>query len=150
MLGDRIEMASDAPPWGRVAWKDRQACQGSGNTMYGSLFATETNGANIRARSAVRASQTQRELDALDIDICRCEHYRQNPRTSAAWEQIMPQVVCDAARLKHDQAQRPPPQPLTQARTISSVLAAPDADRAGECSDQPRRSPCRQFGCQLA
>ena len=109
VLDDRIELASDASPRYRVAWKDRQACQGSDNTMYGSPFATETNKANIREKSAERARQTQRELDALDIDICQCKHYRQNPRTSAAWEQIMPQVVCDAARRKRNEAQQAPP-----------------------------------------
>ena len=109
VLDDRIETAWDAPPRDRVAWKDRQACQGSDNTMYWSPFATETNKANIRERSAMRARQTQRELDALDIDICQCKHYRQNPRTSAAWEQIMPQVICDAVRRKRNQAQQPPP-----------------------------------------
>ena len=50
VLEDRIEIAiSNAPPRARVAWKDRQACQRSDDTMYRSPFATETNRANIRA-----------------------------------------------------------------------------------------------------
>lgn len=109
VLEDRIEMASQARPRDRVAWKDRQACQGSDNTMYRSPFATETNKARIRERSAERARLTQIELDDLNVSVCRCAHYRRQPRTSAAWEQIMPQVVCDAARRKRNQAQQTPP-----------------------------------------
>ena len=109
VLDDRIETAWDASPRDRVAWKDRQACQRSDDTMYRSPFATETNRASIRERSAERARLTQRELDALNVSACRCAHYRRSSRTSAAWEQIMPQVVCDAARRKRNQAQRLPP-----------------------------------------
>ena len=109
MLENRIEAAIDAPTRDRVAWKDRQACQRSDDTMYKSPFATESNKANIREASAARAYLTQRELDVLNVPVCRCAHYRQNPRTSAAWEKIMPQVVCDAARRKRNQAQRTPP-----------------------------------------
>ena len=105
VLDDRIGRASDIPPRDRVAWQDRQACQRSDDTMYRSSFATETNKANIREKSAARARHTQRELDALEVDMCQCKRYRQNPRTSAAWEQIMPQVVCDAVRSKRNQAQ---------------------------------------------
>ena len=109
MLENRIEVAINAPTRDRVAWNDRQACQRSDDTMYESPFATESNKANIREASAARARLTQRELDILSVPVCRCGHYRQNPRTSAAWEQIMPQVVCDAARRKRNQAQRTPP-----------------------------------------
>ncbi len=105
VLDDRIGAACNAPPRVRVAWKDRQACQGSDDTMYRSPFATESNRARIRARSAERARLTQLELDDLKVTVCRCAHYRRDPRTSAAWEQIMPQVVCDAARYKRNQAQ---------------------------------------------
>lgn len=107
VLEDRIEIASNAPPRDRVAWKDRQACQRSDDTMYRSPFATETNRANIRERSAVRACVTQLELDDLNVSVCRCAHYRRSSRTSAAWEQIMPQVVCDAIRRKRKQAMSP-------------------------------------------
>ena len=109
VLEDRIGTASNAPPRARVAWKDRQACQGSDDTMYKSPFATETNRANIRERSAERARLTQLELDALNVTVCRCAHYRRSSRTSAAWEQIMPQIVCDEARHKRNQAQQSPP-----------------------------------------
>ncbi len=109
MLEDRIGTASNAPPRDRVAWKDRQACQRSDDTMYKSPFATETNRANIRERSAERARLTQLELDDLNVSVCGCAHYRRSPRTSAAWEQIMPQVVCDAARHKRNRSQQPPP-----------------------------------------
>ena len=109
VLDDRIETADDAPPRGRVAWKDRQACQRSDDTMYRSPFATETNKARIRERSAERARLTQLELDDLNVSVCRCAHHRGNPRTSAAWEQIMPQVVCDAIRRKRNQTQQTPP-----------------------------------------
>ncbi len=77
--------------------------------MYNSPFATESNRAKIRDASAERARLTQRELDALNVEVCRCAHHRQDLRTSAVWEQIMPQVVCDAARRKRNQAQQSPP-----------------------------------------
>ena len=109
VLEDRIETASNAPPRARVAWKDRKASQGADDTMYKSPLATETNRARIRERSAERARLTQIELDDLNITVCRCARYRRSARTSAAWEQIMPQVVCDAARRKRNQAQQPPP-----------------------------------------
>ena len=109
VLEDRMKIADNAPRRTRVAWKDRQACQGSAEIMHRSPFATESGKARIREASAERASLTQRELDALNVAVCRCGHYRRNPRTSAAWEQIMPQVVCDAARHKRNQAQQPPP-----------------------------------------
>ena len=108
VLEDRIGMADRARPRDRVAWQDRQACQGSDETMYRSPFATETNKARIRERSAERARLTQIELDDLNVSGCRCAHYRRSSRTSAAWEQIMPQFVCDAARRKRNQAQQPP------------------------------------------
>ena len=95
VLDDRIEIADNAPRRARVAWRDRQACQRSADIMHRSPFATETNQAKIREASAGRAGLTQRELDALNVAVCRCHHYRGNPRTSAAWEQIMPQVVCE-------------------------------------------------------
>lgn len=109
VIEDRIEVAIDAPTQDRVTWKDRQACQRSDNTMYRSPFATESNRTKIREASAARAHLTQRELDVLDVPICRCDHHRKNPRTSSAWEQIMPQVVCDAVRRERNQARRTPP-----------------------------------------
>ena len=109
VLEDRIGMASRARTRDRVVWKDRQACQRSDDTMYRSPFATEPNKARIRERSAERARLTQFELDDLNVSVCRCAHYRRNPGTSAAWEQIMPQVVCDAVRSKRNQAQQIPP-----------------------------------------
>ena len=109
VLEDRVGMASRARPRDRAAWKDRQACQRSDDTMYRSPFATEPNKARIRERSAERARLTQLELDDLSVSVCLCAHYRRNPRTSAAWEQIMPQVVCDAVRRKRNQAQQIPP-----------------------------------------
>ena len=109
VLEDRMKIADNAPRRTRVAWKARQACQRSAEIMHRSPFATETGKAKIREASAERARLTQRELDDLNVAVCRCDHYRRNPRTSAAWKQVMPQVVCDAARRKRNQAQQPPP-----------------------------------------
>ena len=109
VLENRIGAAANAPTRDRVAWKHRQACQRSDDAVCGSPFATESNKANIREASAARARLTQRELDVLNVPVCRCAHYRQNPRTSVVWEQIMPQVVCDAARHKRNQAQQTSP-----------------------------------------
>ena len=116
VLEDRIEIAGNVLPRTRSVWKDRQACQGTAETMHRSPFATETGKAKIREASAERARLTQRELDALNVPVCRCRDRRKpdrrKPRSrqiSAAWKQIMPQVVCDEARHKHNQAQQVPP-----------------------------------------
>jgi len=124
-LEDRVGMAKRARPRYRVAWKDRQACQRSDDTMYRSPFAAESNKARIRERSAERARLTQRELDDLNVSVCRCAHYRRNPRTSAAWEQIVPQVVCDAARRKHTQAQTGIGSDDLDARRLADGLVPP-------------------------
>ena len=71
--------------------------------MYSSPFVTETSKAKIREQSAERARLTQLELDDLNVSVCQCDHYRQDARTSAAWEQTMPQVICDAIRRKRNQ-----------------------------------------------
>ena len=106
VLKDRIGLASNAPPHARAAWTDRQACQSSDDTVYGSPFVTETTKAKIREASAARARLTQGDLDALTGPLCRCAHYRQDSQASAAWKQIMPQVVCDAIRRERNQAQQ--------------------------------------------
>ena len=78
VLDDRIEAAWDTSPRDRVAWKDRQACQGSDDTMCRSPFATATNKTNIWERSAARARQTQRELG-----VTRDQHPPRQPISDA-------------------------------------------------------------------
>ena len=91
VLDERMEIADNAPRSTRVSWEDRQECQRSAETKHRSPSATESDKTKIpRGQRRARARLTQRELDDLNVAVCRCDHHRQDRRTSAVWEQIMP------------------------------------------------------------
>lgn len=104
-LKERCRLA-DKATWGdHLRWHDRQLRQESDDAKYLLPEVTESEKSDIRQRSSERACLTQSELDALGAQACACRQYRRGPRTSALWAQIMPQVICDAARHKRNKAQ---------------------------------------------
>lgn len=105
-LDRRCQLANNAT-WGdRIRWHDRQLRQKSDLARYALPETTESEKSEIWQRNAERARLTQGELDAQGLQTCACKLYRQEPVTSAAWAQIMPQVICDAVQRKRNESRR--------------------------------------------
>ena len=104
-IGARIDLCGrSAPDELRADWQQRTNRHDRDQGLFG--IATSPVKQRFRETMAEDARKLQKDLDDLDVDVCSCAHYRDNPHDSisALWKASMPQVICDEVRRQRNRS----------------------------------------------